>query len=235
MFCPNCGASCAEDQRFCMYCGTDLHPEAGEVTVASPAPVKKGSHWPPILILIVLSAIGICIFFATAGLTSPTVQSDTPWFSLRDGALSFDPDLYTGGSEINVPSEINGEPILYLADGCFAYCDEITTVYLPDSLESIGHYAFEGCMSMRGIYIPDSVTYIGEAAFYDCTALEAISIPYSMTYIDWDAFDNCDHLYYIFYPGTIEEWTFVYREFINPYTGVYCQGGSFYQGGDPYE
>lgn len=232
MFCPNCGAPYEDTQRYCMYCGTDLNPEPETITI-EPTPVKKGSRWVPILILIVLSAIGI--FFATAGLNAPTVQSDTPWFSLRDGALSFDPDLYTGSSGITVPSEIAGEPVLYLADGCFAYCEEITTVYLPDSLESIGHYAFEGCTAMRGIYIPESVTYIGEAAFYGCTALEAISIPESVSLIDLDAFDNCDRLYYIFYPGTIDEWTFVYSEFINPYTGVYCQGGSYYQGGDPYE
>ena len=233
MFCPNCGASCGEDHRFCMYCCTDLHPEAGEVIV-TPPPVKKGSRWAPILILIVLSAIGIGVFFATAAWNSPAVQSDTPWFSLRNGVLSFDDSLYTGGSEITVPSEINGEPVLKLADGCFAYCEEIITVYLPDSLEVIGHCAFEGCTTLRGIYIPEGVTYIGEAAFYDCTALEAISIPYSTHYIDLDAFDNCNSLYYIFYPGTIDEWTLVYDEFINPYTGVSCQDGSFHQGGDPY-
>ncbi|MBR3972424.1 MAG: leucine-rich repeat protein [Oscillospiraceae bacterium] len=233
MFCPNCGISCEEDQRFCMYCGTDLHPNAESVTVAPP-PTKKGSLWVPILILIVLSAIGIGIFFATAGWNRTSVQADMPWFSLRDGELSFDATLYIGGNEITVPTEINSEPVLRLADGCFAGCEEITTVYLPDSLESIGHFAFEGCIALRGIYIPDSVSYIGEAAFYDCTALEAISIPYRIRYIDLDAFDNCDKLYYIFYPGTIDEWTLVYDEFINPYTGVYCQGGSFYQGGDPY-
>ena len=233
MFCPNCGASCGEDQRFCMYCGTDLHPDAEPVTVPPP-PAKKGSHWVPILILIILSVVGTGIFFATSHWSRPSVSSNMPWFSLNNGELSFDESLYTGGSEVTVPAEINGEPVLYLAEGCFAYCDEITTVHLPDSLEIIGHDAFFGCSAMRGIYIPDSVTYIGEAAFYDCTALEAISIPYNVHYIDLDAFDNCNSLYYIFYPGTIDEWTLVYDEFINPYTGVYCQGGSFYQGGDPY-
>jgi len=231
MFCPKCGISCEEDQRFCMYCGTELQPEAAPV---APPPKKKGSRWVPILILIILSAIGTGIFFASAHWNQGSVQSDTPWFSLRYGDLSFDPDLYTGGSEITVPSEIDGEPVLRLTDGCFAGCEEITTVYLPDTLEGIGHDAFYGCTSMRGIYIPESVTYIGEAAFYGCTALEAISIPESVSLIDLDAFDNCDKLYYIFYPGTIDEWTMVYDEFINPYTGVYCQGGSFYQGGDPY-
>lgn len=234
MYCPNCNALYGENQRFCTHCGTDLHPEAGEIIIEQP-PVKKGSHWVPILILVILSAIGFGVFFATSEPGASAAQSDMPWFSIHEGELYFFESLYTGSSDVTVPEQINGEPVLALGDGCFAYCTEITTVYLPDSLEAIGHYAFQDCTALRGLYVPDSVTFIGESAFLGCTALEAISIPESMFFIGSDAFDDCDRLFYIFYPGSIDEWDAIYAEFITPYTSVYCEGGSYYQGGDPYQ
>ena len=42
---------------------------------------------------------------------------------------------------------------------------------IPDSVTSIGDYAFYGCTSLTSIVIPDSVTSIGEYAFEDCTGL----------------------------------------------------------------
>lgn len=233
MYCPNCNHSNAEQYRFCTRCGTDLHPEAGEV-VFDHTPPKKGSHWVPILILVILSAIGIGLFFATGGRQETSLQnSKNPWFTISDGELYFIESLYTGGSEITVPDTINGEPVLAISDGCFASCTGITTIHLPDTLQSIGHYAFMDCTSLRGIYLPNSVTDIGEMAFANCTALEAVVIPEEMEQIDSGAFDECNKLHYIFYFGSHDEWTQIYDEFINPYTGVYCKDGSFYQGGDP--
>lgn len=44
-------------------------------------------------------------------------------------------------------------------------------VYLPDTLKTIGSYAFSGCTYLSNIVIPEGVTTIGEYAFKDCTAL----------------------------------------------------------------
>lgn len=233
MNCPNCNSPCEAHYQFCTRCGTRL-TEAPIV----PKP-KRGTHWIPILIMAVLSLIGLGIYFATAEAPAVTGKpnlpslSDTPWFSIEDGYLSFDPELYNGSSEVEIPRQVNGQTVLYLADGCFENCTEITTVLLPNTVESIGDYAFFGCTSMRGIALPDSVTSIGEGAFYGCTELEAICIPGSVTEIGADAFDLCDNLWYIYYLGKHEQWTSLYVEFINIYTGVYCEEGSFYQGGDP--
>ena len=233
MYCPNCASPCPEEQRFCTRCGTDLHPEAGEVVIPRFQKEKKGSRWVPVLALLLMAALGIGVFFITAD-RSVTVQNPKSlWFTLRNNTLYFDEEMYIGGSELTVPSEINGEPVLYLGEGCFSGCDTITTVILPDSLEIIDSGAFEDCTALRGIYIPESVTYIGEDAFYGCTGLEAIYLPAGLEYVGSGAFRNCDQLYYIFYPGSIDTWDMLYSEFINPYTGVYCDEGSFYHGGNP--
>lgn len=232
MYCPKCGYPHGEIHRSCVHCGAGLQPDTEKI----PLPREpKGSHRIPVLILIVLSLLGILAFFALPGGQTVTAESDTPWFTLRQGALYFDESLYTGPEELTVPGEIGGEPVLYLSDGCFAWCDDLTAVILPDTLQSIGRYAFMECSSLRGIQIPSSVYDIGEGAFESCTALEAIYISDTMEQIGFGAFDNCNKLFYIFYTGSIDEWDALYGEYINPYTGVYCEDGSFYQGGSPFE
>lgn len=238
MYCPNCYRPYRPNDRFCPVCGTNLTLQPDEPVTRWNRPTRKGTHWIPILILVLLSVFGTLVFFATAGLSpepeAPAVQSDTPWFSVRNGDLYFDESLYTGGSELTVPEEINGETVLYLSDGCFASCDGLTTVHLPDTLEWIGTDAFLDCTALRGLYIPDSVWYIGGSAFDGCIALEAISISRTMEEIEPDAFRDCPKLRFIFFSGTTEEWHNLYRSFINSDTTVYCEDGTISPGSNSF-
>ena len=232
MICPNCQTCCADSARFCSTCGTAL------LYAPEPPKPKKGTRWIPVLILFLISVAGLILFFATADSSAPirVVSSpDSSWFSVKDGKLHFEESLYTGGSELEVPSEIAGVPITALSENCFYNCENLTAVILPDSLLSIGDGAFYGCTSLRGIYIPASVQTIGEEAFYGCTALEAICIHNSMNSIRRNAFDNCNRMSYIYFTGTHGEWTVLYSEFINPYVTVFCKDGSFYQDGNVYD
>jgi hypothetical protein len=45
---------------------------------------------------------------------------------------------------------------------------------IPNSVTSIGAFAFISCTSLASITIPNSVTYIGDAAFQDCTSLTSV-------------------------------------------------------------
>jgi hypothetical protein len=201
---------------------------------------KKGSHLLPVVIMILMAVVGTIIYFAV-----PYVQQEAPAemdsakndsaFYLIDGILYFDPDNYTGSPELMVPSKINGQDVLGLSVGCFSECEELTTVILPNTLEFIDNRAFEGCTSMRGIFIPESVIHIGENAFLDCKNLEAIYLHNGIVTIGRHAFSGCDNLWYIMYEGSHRNWIKLYDEFVTPYTGVYCDDGSFYQGKSPVE
>ena len=73
---------------------------------------------------------------------------------------------------------------------CLAYYQtRLTTVTIPNSVISIGWYAFVGCTGLTSVTIPNSVTSIGGSAFSGCTGLKKI---YSLNpvppVIYWDTF-----------------------------------------------
>ena len=52
---------------------------------------------------------------------------------------------------------------------------------VPDSVTTIGDYAFYECSSLTAFVVPDSVTTIGFQAFAFCTSLMTVSIPSGAT------------------------------------------------------
>jgi len=98
-----------------------------------------------------------------------------------------------------------------------------TTFVVPDSVTTIGDYAFIDCESLASIVIPDSVTSIGESAFDNCTGLTSVIIGKGVTNIGDSVFYNCIKLDKIYYLGTPEQWSNVnieeeYTEFdVNVY------------------
>lgn len=177
----------------------------------------KGRLWPPILILILMFAFGTAVY----SMSMNTPALDTPWFSIRDGALYFDGSQYTGGPELEVPATVDGQTVTALGDYCFFDCDKLSTVTLPDTVETIGICAFYDCDWLRGIKGPEALRIIGSEAFYSCGSLEAIYIPGSVASIGEDAFDECKALRHIFYGSQRQEWASLYPEKINEKAQIY--------------
>lgn len=84
---------------------------------------------------------------------------------------------------------------LYTKDGKtlvrYATGKEATSFTIPNSVTSIGDYAFSGCTSLTSVTIDDSVTSIGKGAFIRCESLEILTIGCSVTTIGNDAFRDC--------------------------------------------
>jgi len=65
---------------------------------------------------------------------------------------------------------------------------------IPNSVTSIGNYAFTRCHDLTSVTIPSGVTSIGDYAFNDCSGLTSVTIPNSVTSIGDYAFSGCDSL-----------------------------------------
>jgi len=63
-------------------------------------------------------------------------------------------------------------------DGFNGYTN-MTRVTIPNSVTSIGNYAFYNCAGLTSITIPNSVTSIGQGAFFGCSGLTSITMPFT--------------------------------------------------------
>ena len=91
-----------------------------------------------------------------------------------------------------------------IANNAFSWCFySLKSIIIPDSVTSIGDYAFSECNSLKSINIPDSVTRIGYSAFKSCGCLTSINIPPSLTTIENGTFLGCHSLRNINIPDTI--------------------------------
>ncbi len=77
-----------------------------------------------------------------------------------------------------------------------------TSYKIPNSVTSIGSYAFYDCGKLTSVTIPDSVTSIGEGAFYN-SDIESIEIPKGVTTISDKAFYWCSSLKTVIFYGSI--------------------------------
>ena len=70
--------------------------------------------------------------------------------------------------------------------------EELQSITIPDNIEMIGGYAFEGCSNLSTVnFGPGSkLTRIGGNAFQNCTGLTSITLPNSVTTIYAAAFSG---------------------------------------------
>ena len=88
------------------------------------------------------------------------------------------------------------------------YFNKIVSIFLPNSLTTIGNQAFMNWTGLTSINIPESVTSIGSEAFNHCIALNSITIPEGVTSIGGFAFAGCISLTSIIIPDSVESIVF---------------------------
>ena len=192
---------------------------------------KKGRHWVPLLLMTVLALCCTALFYAIP--MDRDLAPATPWFSVEEGILYFDQTQYTGGSELTVPAQIDGQTVTAISKECFRGCSTLTSIHLPDTLGAIGEGAFRNCTGLRGIEIPEGVAFIGRDTFSGCNALEAVCISNKLQLIGSGVFDGCTKLRYVYFLGNFREWALLYREFLDPNVVISCDDGKFFPNGDP--
>ena len=96
-------------------------------------------------------------------------------YSLFDGEATV-----TGASNITsileIPSYIDGYPVVGIGNMAFHDCDELVSVTIPDSVRVINNFAFQQCKNLSTVVIGNGVTNIGVCVFMNCDALSDIKV-----------------------------------------------------------
>ena len=104
---------------------------------------------------------------------------------------------YNKSDSYEIPDSVTS-----IGNWAFKNCSSLTNITIPNSVTSIGERAFSECANFTSITIPDSVTSIGEGAFSSCS-LTSITIPDSVTSISNETFSNCYKLTDIIIPNSV--------------------------------
>jgi hypothetical protein len=169
---------------------------------------------------------------------APTVAPETDFeYDLAAGGKGVKIRGYAPASsktEVIVPSEIEGLPVVEIGDDAFSpgmIGASINIVILPDTVTKLGGGVFNpaggksyytkitlsknitvipdmtflGCTGLQEVNIPDGVKTIGENAFQGCSSLTSLTLPSGLTTIDSQAFSFCDNLRDLVIPDSIQK------------------------------
>ena len=131
---------------------------------------------------------------------------------------------YTGSAtSLVIPASIDGLPVKTIGSYALSY-KELTSVTLPNGLETIEASAFRANAALVTVIFPSSLKTIGDYAFYECSVLNPINLrnsvetigdyaffrtgarvaylPANLKSIGAYAFGACSQLYAVWYYGT---------------------------------
>ncbi len=151
-----------------------------------------------------LSDLGRATFLACHDLKEILVDHDNPYFSSLDGVL-FDKNQTT---LIQYPAGKVGhysipQTVTSIGDWAFCGCTNLTGIAIPNGVARLGEKAFNGCTNLTRVAIPKSVTSIGVWAFGDCSSLTNLMLASGVVTIRTNAFLWCTGLTEVAIPGSV--------------------------------
>jgi len=140
-----------------------------------------------------VTSIGSEAFRGCSGLTSIAVENGNSIYDSREDCNAIietsSNKLIQGCNNTVIPNSVTS-----IGDYAFNDCSGLPSITIPNSVKSIGERAFYGCSGLTSVTIPNNVTSIGWYAFSDCSGLTSVTIPNSVTSIGYKAFNGCSGL-----------------------------------------
>ena len=116
-------------------------------------------------------------------LTKPNGEQYAIVLGLNDKSLT----------DVTIPSTYQGVTVTSIAARAFE-SSSVTSITLPDSINSIGEYAFRSCSNLTSVNLPEGITDLPKYLFFSCSSLTGISLPSTLKSIGEHAFSYCTQL-----------------------------------------
>jgi hypothetical protein len=161
--------------------------------------------------------VSACIALFLTLAASLAAQTALDFETALDGGGGVVITRYTGWDrDVRIPVIINGNLVTGIGDWAFAYCDNLTSVTIPDGVTTIGEAAFAGCSGLKAINVLpenrwyksiDGVLFTKDGKiFHTCPAgntRTTYTIPTGVVIIgDW-AFYRCSGLTSVTIPASV--------------------------------
>ena len=134
-------------------------------------------------------SIGESIFSGCSGLTSLNVEKGNTKYDSRENCNAIietkTNTLISGTNNTIIPNSVTS-----IGKYAFRRCSGLTSITIPNSVTSIDFGAFFGCSGLTSVTIPNSVTSIGLSVFADCSGLTSLKVEAGNT--NYDSRDNCN-------------------------------------------
>jgi len=101
-----------------------------------------------------------------------------------------------------IPTELDGALVTGISASGFANCDKITSVYVPDTVNVVGTYAFANCTSLRRADLSDNIEKLS-SVFINCEQLFSVKLPKKLIEMGAACFQNCVALKSLVFPNTM--------------------------------
>ena len=118
-------------------------------------------------------------------------------------------------TEFSVPDTVKT-----IGDFAFYGTKALESINIPDSITNIGTDAFGECSGLKEVVIPDSVTSMGEAVFYKCTSLEKVKLSVNITSPNPAVFQYCSSLKEVVLPESMKFISFFMFSYCKEITNV---------------
>ena len=144
-----------------------------------------------------VTSIGEHAFRDCSNLESVYITDIAKWCAIKFDSATSNPlcpanNLYLNGElveDLVIPDSVTS-----IGDYAFYGPFGLSSVTIGNNVTSIGNFAFANCDFLTNITIPDSVTSIGYYAFRECSRLTSVTIGNNVTSIGDYAFQECRNL-----------------------------------------
>ena len=207
---------------------SQLNTDSGAcpVTAIGKRAFENCTHVKSVTLPDTVTTIGEGAFWGCSNLTNITVPDsvteigqssfyETNLQNLRED----DSFVYIGKVAYRYKGNLNDEEIRFsdgtlgIAGGIF-YVSRYSgprTVYIPDSVRTIGDWAFRGCGVLTDVQMGSGVEKLGSQAFGFCSSLRSLTLPFSVVDIRYGAFDECPSLTLFSKSENVHDYALIYE------------------------